>query len=91
MKADLYKVIHELWEKKQRVTPQDFIGNLNKIHPSDHIITEPTFSRFLQELMQNNGITKYKNAELQTILHETLKEAIHKGICGRDELTNYYM
>lgn len=89
MKADLYKIIHDIWKKKQRVTHRDFMDCLNKIHPSYGTITKPTFSRLLQEFMKNNGITKYNNSDLQIILQEPIKEAIHKGICGRDELKNY--
>jgi len=89
MKADLYKVIHEIWEKKQRVTHREFMDCLYKIHPSDDTITKPTFSRLLQDFMENNGITKYKNDELQIILHELIEEAIQKGISGLDELKNY--
>lgn len=89
MKEDLYKIIREIWEKKQRVTHRDFLYSLNKIHPSNDTITKPTFSRLLQDFIQNNGITKYRNSELQIILQEPIKEAIRKETCGRNELKNY--
>jgi TnpA family transposase len=89
MKEDLYKIIREIWGKKQRVTHRDFLYRLNKIHPSDDTITKPTFSRLLQDFIQNNGITKYRNSELQIILQEPIKEAIRKETCGRNELKNY--
>jgi hypothetical protein len=90
MKSYILKIIHDIWIKHQRITYIDFIELFSKIYPSDDSIHIPkqTFSRILHEFLQDEIITKYKNPELQTMLHEPIQEAIHKGIYGREEFIN---
>jgi|SRR5659263_152760 len=91
LKSNLLKIIEEIWEKRLRVTHRDFVEILNKTHPSDDSIHIPkqTFSRLLQEFLQEKSIKKYKNSELRSILQELLQDGIHKGIHERKELKNY--
>jgi hypothetical protein len=86
-KPESLKIIREIWEKKQRVPYRDFMEQL-KTSETAHI-TAPTFSRLLHEFLQENGIIKYRKSELQTILQRTIREAISKGIYGRDDLKRY--
>jgi TnpA family transposase len=90
MKSYILKIIHDIWINHQRVTYSDFIEHFNKTYPSydSTHIPKQTFSRILHKFLQDERITKYKNSELQTMLHEPIQEAIHKGIYGRDELIN---
>jgi TnpA family transposase len=91
LKLNILKIIEAIWEKKLRVTYRDFVDILNKTHPSDNPIRIPkqTFSRLLQEFLQEKSIKKYRNSELRSILQELLQVAIHKGIHEREELKNY--
>jgi hypothetical protein len=91
LKSILLIIIEEIWKKSLRVTHRDFIEILNKTHPSDDPIHIPkqTFSRLLQEFLQNKNIKKYKNSELRNILQELLQDAIRKGIREREDLKNY--
>jgi len=91
LKSNLLIIIEEIWKKSLRVTHLDFIEILNKTHPSDDPIHIPkqTFSRLLQEFLQDKNIKKYKNSELRNILQELLQDAIRKGIREREELKNY--
>ena len=74
LKSNLLKIIEEIWEKSLRVTHRDFVEILNKTHLSDDRIHIPkqTFSRLLQEFLQDKSIIKYKNSELRGILQELL-------------------
>lgn len=91
LKLNILKIIEAIWEKKLRVSYRDFVDILNKTHPSDNPIRIPkqTFSRLLQEFLQEKSIKKYRNSELRGILQELLQVAIHKGIHEREELKNY--
>ena len=91
LKSNLLKIIEEIWEKRLRVTHHDFVEILNKTQSSDDPITIPkqTFSRLLQEFLQDKRIKKYKNSELHSILQEPIQDAIRKGIHEREELKNY--
>ena len=91
LKSNLLIIIEEIWKKSLRVTHRDFIEILNKTRPSDDPIHIPkqTFSRLLQEFLQDKNIKKYKNSELRNILQELLQDAIRKGIREREDLKNY--
>jgi hypothetical protein len=91
LKSNLFKIIEKIWEQRLRVTHRDFVDILNKTHPSDDPIHIPkqTFSRLLQEFLQDKSIKKYRNSELRSILQELLQDAIRKGIHEREELKNY--
>lgn len=69
------------------MTYRDFMGQL-KTNETAHI-TAPTFSRILNEFLQENGIIKYRSPELQTILRGAISEAITRGLHERDELRSY--
>jgi len=86
-KLEALKIIREIWEKKQRVPYWDFMEQLKTNETA--YITAPTFSRLLHEFLQENGIIKYRKSELQTILKRTIREAINKGIYGRDDLRKH--
>jgi len=86
-KLEALKSIREIWEKKQRVQYWDFMEQLKTNETA--YITAPTFSRLLHEFLQENGIIKYRKSELQTILQRTIREAINKGIYGRDDLRKH--
>ena len=86
-KAYHKKIIREIWEKNRRVTYRDFMEQL-KTNETVHI-TAPTFSRILDEFLQENGIIKYRSSELQTILRGAISEAITRGLHERDELRSY--
>jgi hypothetical protein len=79
------------WVKKQRVTYREFVRSLSNAHLSGGSvhIQKQTFSRLLHEFLQENGITKYRTSELQTILDGAIREAINKGLHGQDELRSY--
>jgi TnpA family transposase len=84
-------IIYDIWKNKHRVTYREFLEKINTNCSSfdNFSISKPTFSRLLQEFMQDNCLLKYKNSELQSILQEPLREAIRKGIHEREELNNY--
>ena len=71
-----------IWVKKQRVTHREFLRSLSNAHLSGGSVHIPkqTFSRLLHDFLQENGITKYRTSELQTILDEAIQEAINKGL-----------
>jgi len=85
LKSNLLKIIEEIWEKRLRVTHHDFVEILNKTQSSDDPINIPkqTFSRLLQEFLQDKRIKKYKNSELHSILQEPIQDAIRKRILDR--------
>lgn len=91
MKTCLLKIIYDIWENKHRVTYREFLEQKTKNCSSfdKFSISKPTFSRLLQEFMQNNCTVKYKNSELHNILQEPIQKAIRKGIHEREELKNY--
>ncbi len=91
MKVEIFKIIYEIWENEQRVTYRNFVENLSKTYPSKDVplIPKPTFSRLIHEFLQVKGIIKCNNADMHIILQEPIKEAIQKGIHGRDEIKNY--
>jgi len=80
-----------IWVKKQRVTHSEFVRSLSNAHLSGGSVHIPkqTFSRLLHDFLQENGITKYRTSELQTILDGAIREAINKGLHGQDELRSY--
>jgi TnpA family transposase len=83
--------MHDIWNKKQRVTYSDFSEFVKENHPLDTTLHIPkhTFSRFLHEFLQDNCIMKYNNSELHTIIKESILNAIQGGIHERNDIQNY--
>jgi hypothetical protein len=80
--------MHDIWNKKQRVTYSDFSEFVKENHPLDTTLHIPkhTFSRFLHEFLQDNCIMKYNNSELHTIIKESILNAIQGGIVSSPKI-----
>src|SRR3989304_2735995 len=88
LKACILKIMHDIWKKKQRVTYYDFSEFVRKNHPLETTLHIPkhTFSRLLNEFLQEKCIMKYNDSELHNIITESIFNAIQDGIHERNEL-----
>jgi len=75
--------------KKQKVTYHDFIDHLNKIHPSDDIITKPTFSRLLHEGLREIVKVYRTKFLLKYLMNKELQQDIREE-CHPAELWNKF-